>query len=70
MDWNTVAKQQEELLAAVEALRKIFDQVESAIKMKQQKIISMITANQGEEAKNLAQIHQALDNLLKSSNLT
>lgn len=70
MDWQTIAKQQEELLAAIEGLQKIFDQAKDAIKMKQQKVLQMLAANQSEEAKNLAQIHQALDNLLKSANIS
>lgn len=70
MDWQTVAKQQDELMAAIEALQKVFDQAKEAIKMKQGKVLQMITASQTEEAKNLAQIHQALDNLLKSANIS
>jgi|GEM_PF-5128636 hypothetical protein len=70
MDWQTIAKQQEELLAAIEGLQKIFDQAKEAIKMKQQKVLQMLAANQNDEAKNLAQIHQALDNLLKSANIS
>lgn len=70
MDWQTVAKQQDELMAAIEALQKVFDQAKEAIKMKQGKVLQMIAASQTEEAKNLAQIHQALDNLLKSANIS
>jgi ABC-type transporter Mla subunit MlaD len=70
MDWKTIAQQNDELSAAVEALSKVFEQAKLAIKTKQDRILAMIAQSQSQEAAQLQQIHEALAKLLKSSDLS
>ena len=69
MDWESIAKQNKELEAAFDGLFAIFEQARQKFKEKQSRIRQMIEMSQAQEAQNLAEIHGALDKILKSSEI-
>lgn len=64
---DEIMKQQKELEVAFDGLKKCFDEAKLTFRQRHESMLKLIRDSQKQEASHLAQIHSALQNIMRNS---